>query len=75
MNLYANGFRCAIREDGNEFIIQFVQETPTYNEDNDIVGVENEVVSSIVMTAKSANSLAGAISECINSQIPAEPDE
>lgn len=72
MNIYTNSFRCSLKDNDAEFIIQFLQESPRYGEDNSIVGVDTEVVSSVVMTLDKAIALARTIDEL---SPPSEPGQ
>ncbi len=64
MNIYTNGFRCSLKNDEQEFLVQFLQGSPKYNEDDEIIGTETEVVASVVMTLDNATALAKLIEDC-----------
>ena len=61
MNLYTNSFRCSSRDDISEVVIDFFQEKPAFNDNDDIVGKEREPVVSLVMSAAKAALLAAMI--------------
>ena len=66
MFIYANGFNVSVKDDQSEVLIRFVQNSPSYtgHSDNSTpTVVEQEVVSSIVMSGKLTKGLVSAIQE------------
>lgn len=71
MNVFANAFRCAGQPERGEVLVDFLQETPSYNDEHQIAGVKAEVVSSVIMSKESAAALVDALNYAINPE-PAE---
>lgn len=67
MYTYANGFRFASRNDGSDVMLHFLQESPTYNENSEVIDMSNEVAAAIVMTRENALRLAIALQEALDS--------
>lgn len=65
MYTYVNGFRFAGRDDGSDVMLHLMQEVPKYDEKSEIVGMDNEIVASIVMTQENALNLAIAIQKSL----------
>ena len=61
MKLYTNAFRCASKDDGSEVIIDFLQESPKYSEEQEIIGKEFIEVASVVMSSETAANLMALI--------------
>lgn len=65
MNQFVNGFRCAVKNDGSEFILKFTQENPVIADGGAISNSEIFDVGSFVMHPSCAKDLAAAISKVL----------
>ena len=66
MFIYANGFSVSVKDDQSEVLFRFVQNSPSYvgrSGDGSSTDVEQEIVSSIVMSGKLAKGLVSTIQE------------
>ena len=62
MYLYSNAARCACNKDSKEFTIQFLQNSPRFNEEGAIMeGADQEILSSVIMPPEYARELAKLI--------------
>lgn len=61
MNSYTNSFRAVSCKEKNEVIIEFRQNVPCFDENEQIIGEQNEVVSSVVMSRATAEKLLAAV--------------
>lgn len=65
MNLYSNSFSYAFNLGRNEFVLNFMQDYPRFDEKGDIVDTTRETVSPIVMPIEVAKELAEAIMDSL----------
>lgn len=66
MFIYANGFHVSVKDDQSEVLIRFVQNSPAYGDasgSSTSTGVEQEIVSSIVVSGDLAKGLVSTIQE------------
>lgn len=70
MNVFANAFRCAGEHERGEVLIDFLQETPDYDDTHQIVGIKTEVVSSVIMSKDSAAALIDSLNYAITPPTP-----
>lgn len=73
MHVFTNIFRCALQSERGELLIDFLQESPDYDEHHQIVRVKTEVVASVIMSKDSATALIEGLSSAINTTQPEEP--
>lgn len=66
MQIYTNGFFVARNDNNDEILVNFFQDTPTYNDDGDITGTARETVSQLVMTHEIANNLIASLASVTN---------
>lgn len=62
---YVNQFSCAINDRHTECVMNFLQERPALDAAGKIVGVETQVVSSIVMTTQCAQNMLGVVQQLV----------
>lgn len=64
---YINGFSCAINEDRNELVINFLRTMPKTNEEGDFEdGVEASRICTIIMNSDNAMNLKNSIENLIS---------
>ena len=63
MYQYANGFSCALSGNGNEFVLCFAQQCPSFDGTGKLDKVTKEPVASLIMSADKAKELARALSK------------
>lgn len=62
---YVNGFSCALNNKINDFVIEFLQTSPTFEDDNDNEAMCETVVS-LVMPKEVAENLSKALLELLH---------
>lgn len=62
MVYYANSFSCATTDAKDEFIINFQQKGPAYDEDGKINGTITESIANIVLNRAGVDALLGLLS-------------
>lgn len=70
MFTYTNGFHVTAKDDKSEILIQFIQTTPVLKVDEtgkvDIVGTNEETVSSVIMSGALAEDLVSKIRDLLS---------
>lgn len=61
MYTFTNAFRCTAKGDGSEFTIQFLQESPTFDDNDNVSGTQKEILASVVMSLEGAKALSNLI--------------
>ncbi len=72
MYQYANGFSCALSGNGNEFVLCFAQQCPSFDGTGKLDKVTKEPVASLIMSADKAKELAHAIETLCSAVLPGE---
>lgn len=79
MNTYTNGFTCAISDNGEEILINFLQNIPSINNDGKIITTSQEIVQTLYMTPSVARSLISVLSDLfnqhMNKELPSETQD
>lgn len=74
MNQYTNRISLAKDNSGSEIVIQFSQNKPTFDENNHIVGMESNLVASLVMNRETATGLLLNLADILEDNSPTGPD-
>lgn len=72
MYQYANGFSCALSGNGNEFVLCFAQQCPSFDSTDKLGKITKEPVASLIMSADKAKELARAIETLCSAVLPGE---
>ena len=72
MYQYTNGFSCALSGNGNEFVLCFAQQCPSFDSTDKLGKITKEPVSSLIMSADKAKELARAIETLCSAVLPGE---
>lgn len=72
MYQYANGFSCALSGNGNEFVLCFAQQCPSFDSTDKLGKITKEPVASLIMSADKAKELARAIETLCSTVLPGE---
>jgi len=67
---YTNGFSCAMDRERTELRIRFLQHSPDFGTDNQLGGMRNEEVASLIMNRDTALRLAEALNQILEEQAP-----
>lgn len=72
MYQYTNGFSCALSGNGNEFVLCFAQQCPSFDSTDKLGKITKEPVASLIMSADKAKELARAIETLCSTVLPGE---
>ena len=72
MYQYTNGFSCALSGNGNEFVLCFAQQCPSFDSTDKLGKITEEPVASLIMSADKAKELARAIETLCSAVLPGE---
>lgn len=72
MYQYTNGFSCALSGNGNEFVLCFAQQCPSFDSTDKLGKITKEPVASLIMSADKAKELARAIETLCSAVLPGE---
>ena len=72
MYQYTKGFSCALSGNGNEFVLCFAQQCPSFDSTDKLGKITKEPVASLIMSADKAKELARAIETLCSAVLPGE---
>ena len=68
MNTYVNGFQTAKSSNGEEFILRFTQQSPSFNSAGITEDIEETVVAALVMTPALAKDIVMVLGRIISEE-------
>ena len=67
MYAYANGFQISVKSDQSEVLLHFTQSSPVFSRGENSTEMQEEVVSSVILTGNLAKELLKNMAELLSS--------